>query len=145
MIKLLKLKFSFTFLTRGLLQIFLSVWREQYQWQNILYFFLKLLLKTLPSPNFSPTWQLKFQTGFIPLPVLPLLHYQRFPFRRQIWGKLLIALTALNSPLADKGIDQPLTTTMIVPSPSSWMGDGCSQHLSKWSSNEVHGVVVYSP
>lgn len=107
--------------------------------------FLKLLLKTPPSPSFSPTRQLKFQTGFIPLPVLPFLYYQRFPFRRQIWGEPLIALTALNSPLADKGIDQPLTATMIIPSPSSWLGDRCTQLLSKWSSNQVHRVVSVQP
>lgn len=106
MIKLLKFKSSFTFLTRGLRQIFHSLWRGQYQWQNVLYFFLKLLLKTLPNPNFSPTWKLKVQTGYIPLSVLPFLHCQRFPFRRQIWGEPLITLAVLNSPLADKGIDQ---------------------------------------
>lgn len=100
MIKFLKLKSNFTFLIRGLLQIFLSLWREQYQWQNVLYFLLELLLKTPPNPNFNLTCKLEAQTGFIPLPVLPFLHYQRFPFRRKIWGEPLRTLTALNSPLA---------------------------------------------
>lgn len=145
MIKLLKLKSNFRFLTRGLFQIFLSLWRGQYQWQNVLYLFLKLLLKKSPNPNFSPKWKLRVQTGFVPLPVLPFLHCQRSPCRRQIWGEPLITLIAVNSLLADKGIDQPLTAAMIIPSPSRWMGDRCTQHLSKRSSYEVHRVVSVQP
>lgn len=104
-----------------------------------------LCISFLNNPIFSPRWKMKVQTGFMPLEVLPVLHYQRFPFRRQIWGEPLITLTALNSPLADKGIDQPLTTTMIILPPSSWMGDRYTQHLSKWSSNQVHRAVSVQP
>lgn len=54
-----------------------------------------------------------YATGSFASLALPEIPFQKADLRRTSYN------SALNSPLADKGIDQPLTTTMIILSPSS--------------------------